>query len=139
MFHSYSVYTPELIETNAAYFRGASAPRYVMLHPIPVDVRWPTTEDSGALLEIIDHYRPVLFEGSWLLLERMPQNDPQKPAGTVVLQKSLKFGESLSLAPVPGNYQTITIDVQPTLWGKLRTMAYRTARMQVKLATEPPW
>lgn len=133
VFQSYSAYTPALQEENARFFRSDRAPRYVLYHLVPIDARFPATEDSQALLEILRRYHPVLVEKGFLLLE---QNDraPPDAAPEVVRQWSARFGEPIPVADA-GEYQTLAVDVRPTARGRLRALLHQPATLLLEVTT----
>jgi hypothetical protein len=132
VFQSYSAYTPWLLEANAEFFRSAEAPQYVLFKLQTIDGRFPTLDDGPALLAILQKYRPVLVEKSYLLLERC-QNLHDAPSGQVVLNKQIRFGEELDLRGLPGKFHTLAVKITPSLKGRLRKFVYQPPAMTIQL------
>jgi hypothetical protein len=57
-----------------------------------------------------------------------------RPSGTVVLEKLIERGETVSLAQVPGRYQTVALAIDPSLWGRIRSTAYHPSAVRIKLS-----
>lgn len=126
VFQSYSAYTGPLRELNAAFIRSDSAPEYLLVAPTPIDRRPPAAEDGPALLAVLQRYRPLLIENGFLLLRReLSGPTPADEPGPVRLRRTVNLGETVSLAGVPDAYQTLSIDVRPSLAGRLWSLAYR--------------
>src|SRR5262249_35047162 len=70
-----------LLSANAARYRGADAPAFVLFQMAPLDGRWPASEDGDALVELLRAYRPVLREKGFLLLRRTasPASEVERP------------------------------------------------------------
>src|SRR5262249_42870881 len=89
---SYSTFTPFLQSAHADFFRGPRAPEYVLFSLGPIDGRLPTLEDGPALVELIQRYRPVLEEESYLLLQRLPDGErPVFSPGRVVCARTIRL------------------------------------------------
>jgi hypothetical protein len=130
---SYSAYTQYLLAANGDFYRGVSAPDFVLWNPSPIDGRMPTLEDSSAMLEILFRYKPVLAERLWILLERTTSAERTRPSGTVVLEKLMQPGEVVPLEQYPGRYQTISLEMEPSLLRKVRSAAYRPPAIRINL------
>jgi hypothetical protein len=136
VFQSYSTYTPWLLEANAQFFRSAQAPPYVLFKLDPIDDKMATLEDGLALRVLLQRYRPVLAEKGFLLLERLAKTAHRDvPAGRVVLDQAIKFGEWISLSSLPGNYHTLAVRLRPSWWGSLRTFLYKSPELSIKVCT----
>lgn len=134
VFQSYSAYTSSLLNSNARHFDGPQAPEYVLLQLVTIDNRLPAQEESQAMLQVYRHYFPVLAERSYLLLKRLPT--PQvflSPAGSVVYQRTVSWGEWIDLANLPGVYQTIRVDIHPTVWNLVWSALYKPPLVSIDL------
>lgn len=133
VFQSYSAYTPSLQEANARFFRSDRAPDYVLFHQRPIDLRFPATEDSQALLEILRRYHPVLEENGFLILERNRAESPVPTPGSA-RQWSVRFGETISVGD-SREPQTMTVEIRPTTWGRFRSALYQPPVVMLNIGT----
>src|SRR6185369_7697294 len=95
VFQSYSAYTPHLQGRNAAFFAGASAPRFVLANVQSVDGHLPMSEDSGAWLQMLERYRPRMVERTLLLLQLQP--GAQAVTRSVGVEQRIDWGQWLEL------------------------------------------
>jgi hypothetical protein len=134
-FQSYSAYTPALLAANAAFYRGARAPAYVLWHLEAIDDHPPALEDGPALLEVFRRYRLVQQEKGFLLLQRRPEPPPPGPPGRVLHQQSLAFGEELDLSGLPPVPQVVTIEVRDSPRGRVRKALYHPPPLFLRVTT----
>lgn len=138
VFQSYSAYSGELARLNETFFEGARAPRWVMLHWSTIDKHYPTTDDALALLRILQDYRPILSEGSFLLFRHAP---PAKATSTDLAAGEprlvdLKFERSNEIPPAPSGVWFAKLDVRLTFFGKLRALIYREPKLRIEVETK---
>lgn len=136
VFQSYSAYTPRLIAMNAAFFRGARAPEFVIITLQPIDERFPATEDAGALAVILRDYAPVLFEKGCALLRRISDAPSEPGEGTVLLERQVSFDEPVDVAGLPGACQSLSIGLEWSTTGKLRKFLFKAPRVTLKVVTD---
>ena len=119
VFQGYSVYTPELLALNRAFYEGPRAPRFVLYRQDGIDGRLSIHDDSQALEALLLRYEPVFSEQGYLLLERA--DAPRDPgASELVLEKDISLGEWIDLAELPGKVLQLQLDVKRRLRGELR-------------------
>lgn len=137
VFQSYSAYSGELARLNEAFFDGAHAPAWVMLHWNTIDDHYPTSDDALALVRILQTYRPVLSDGAFLLFRRTTTN---ATSTALVSGKprdiDLKFGTFAAIPPVPSGAWFAKLDVQLTFFGKLRSFIYREPKLRIEVKTK---
>jgi hypothetical protein len=136
-FQSLTAYTPYLLEANAAFLRSSRAPEYLLLASTTLDDRLPALDDALAWREILYGYRPVLIEKGYLLVKKAepgPGSRQSSDTHSVDLDKEVRTGEWVSLPNTP-EYQILSLDVRPTLWGRLRSFFFKPGQLtiQVKL------
>lgn len=129
VFQSYSAYTPFLLDANRDFFRSERAPQYVIVTSPSLDRKLYALEDSQAYFEILRRFRPVLIEGSTILLQRdsSAQACP-KAVENVLMRREVRQGEIVNVDNLPAAYQTLSVRLRKTWWGRLRGLLYR-----------PPW
>jgi hypothetical protein len=132
VFQSYSAYTPKLARVNADHFLAAQAPDFVILALTPIDGRLPALEDGPALIEMLRLYRPVLVEKGLILLERQRREVPIV-VPTTVLERTVRLNEPVAINGEPSSYQTLSVHVTPTLWGRVRAFLFRPEPVWIEL------
>jgi hypothetical protein len=136
VFQSYSAYTPFLLQANAAYFAADDAPDYVIVRLAPIDARAPFSEDGPALIELLRRYYPVLSERRYFLFKHQPRATTTPPSDwKVVMERTVRFGEEVTLDKATSVLTSATIRVRPSLWGKFRGIVYRTAPLRMHVRT----
>jgi hypothetical protein len=136
VFQSYSAYTPALLKANARFFRSDRAPEYVLLKLQAIDGRLPALEDGPALLELLRRYRPELVEKGYLLLQRRePGGEEGPPAGEVVLERRVRLGEEVDLRGLPGRFHTLSLRLEPSWRGRLRTFLFKSPEVRIAVRT----
>jgi hypothetical protein len=130
---SYSAYTKTLVETNAAFLEGESAPRSIYFASDPLDDRYPTMEDSLAWRSLLTHYAPSSAADGFLLLRRREQ-----PVGyklTPILERNISPDEKLDVPHVPGALIWAEIQTQKTSAERLIDLLYRNQQMVLRVET----
>lgn len=127
---SYSVYTPRLADLNNDHLRDAG-PSRVFFSLYPIDNRYPSLEEGESWLTLMSHYRPSGVVKSFAVLDRSPAPQP------VSLSEPLKT-EPMALGnyigvPSTGSPIYAKIDVQPTLFGKLLSLVYKSPELHLDL------
>jgi hypothetical protein len=136
VFQSYTAYTPALLRLNADFFRSDAAPEYLLISFAPVDGRLGAMEDSLALLEILGRYYPVAAEKEFVLFRRVPPGEETAAAPSkVVCRRTIHFGEDVSLADVPDEYQFLSLRIPPSLRGRVWGALFKRDRLFLDLRT----
>ncbi len=119
IFQSYSVYTPELAQTNEQHVRGASAPEWVLIDLHAIDGRLPLLEDGLSWPALLDNYAFHSFDGQFILMHR---NDAIRGKSNmeVVFQNRQTLGAMVSMRESEGPLFA-EVDLEPTLLGRLLT------------------
>jgi hypothetical protein len=131
VFQSYSAYTPTLARLNEAHFLDADAPRYAAVRLETIDNHAPLSEDGLAMIALLEHYRPVLIEKGFLLLQRDPSPTPYqslRPAGAMA---STRFGSEVAVSAAAPS--AAFIDIELSTFGKLYTLLFREPPLQLVL------
>ena len=128
VFQSYCAYTPALMRINAAFFLSDQAPEYVIFNLEGIDDKAPSCEDSQALLTVLKTYHPVLVEKSFLLLKHCAVSEVARPVLGDLRRATIKLDEDMSIGDLTTQYQTLSIRITWTLWGKVRKTFYQPAK-----------
>jgi hypothetical protein len=126
IFQSYSAYTPDLLEWNAAFYRSERAPTFVLCLWLPIDERFPTMEDAPTLLELFRRYRFVIQEKGFLLLKRRSDDSATSAVERpVLMQRTIAFGEDVRLDELGAAPKLISLHIDYTMRGHLTKTLFR--------------
>ncbi len=100
VFQSYSAYTPELAELNAAYLRSDHAASNIVFEIDPLNGRYPSLDDGLSWPELLTRYDIADTNGTFLLLKRAAT--PREYHLTRVEETTIHFGDAFTL-PAPTN------------------------------------
>jgi hypothetical protein len=126
VFQSYSAYNAPLARRNLAYYDSAAAPAYALLKIETIDDRLATMDDPFLLNYFLHAYDYVLEEKGWQLWRRRAD----APAAERVAPRRLRtlsatVGQSVDLGELSGQPIWVTIDLKPTLLGRIRDFVYK--------------
>jgi hypothetical protein len=129
----YAAYTPALAALNGDFFRRSTAPRFVLTRFATIDEHFVAADDPLVLLELLRNYRPVLKERRYILLERRKDADESVRKGRVLLDRRVRFGETIALTPPPDGILTLSVKVSYTFFGALRKRLYWVPPMSISV------
>lgn len=127
---SYSAYTPSLLKANAEHLRD-NPPARVYFKVDPIDGRYPSLDDGVSWLDLLGSFTPKGVKGGYAVLERrvgMPT--PLRP--NAVDPVDAKFGEVVTV-PSDAGPVWATLNVQPTLLGKLFSAVYKAPQLKLEV------
>lgn len=127
-----------LLRRNEAFYRDPSrAPQFILARVGSIDERLVSLDDGLALGAILDNYHPSGFHDDLLLLERSESRQIRERAERSVLkEQEIGFGEPLSLAGFVGQWIWLAVDLQPSLLGRVRSLALRPAPVWIVFEIE---
>lgn len=124
---SYSAYAPRLIAANTAFYSSAKAPDYVLFKYQPIDERYPTLDDAGALRQLLFNYAPLFEERGYTLWKRTGEARPIQPK--LISTQSLLFDE---VCPLPaGQNLWLEVDVPKSFRGRLLDLIYKPPKVEI--------
>lgn len=124
VFQGYSAYTRALQELNRDFYRGPSAPQFVLFELETIDERLAPAEDALAFAELLARYEPLLAERDWLLLGLDPAG--VRESSRVELQtRTLALGEWLVLEGCEGEALELALQARRSLRGDLAALCLR--------------
>lgn len=129
VFQSYSAYTPELAELNAAHLRSDEAARNIVWDGAALDNRYRSLEDGLSWPELLTRYDVRQVEISFAVLTRSPT--PRRFTLTPLLDASVKFGQQLSLPFATNNLLWAEIDVGHSAPGSLVSTLYKPPELSI--------
>jgi len=137
VFQTYAAFTPALMELNRSFYESERAPAFAAINLQPFPRHLPTMEDGLALQSLVRRYEPVLSERGVMLWQRRALPGPVEAARTVVLDRTLPVGEWLELGELAPACYVARIEVEPTLLGRLRELAYQPAPLFLDVRVGP--
>lgn len=123
---SYTAYVPSLIRTNADHLRDNPPPQ-VYFNADTIDRRYPALEDGASWLELLGSFRPQRVDSGYAVLERRAgSSTPLSPEPAQEID--VRLGQEIE---VPGSQGPVwaTLDIQPTLIGKLHGALYKSPQL----------
>lgn len=130
----YSAYTPRLAALNAAHYESARAPEWVLQRVKTIDQRFPTLDDADLQLTLIRNYAFDFEDGPYLVWKRCTPDDRDtafKP--TPGPPRRARLGEAIPLGELSERNLWAHLDIRPTLWGRLRSLLYKPAGLQLEV------
>lgn len=135
VFQNYAAFTPALMELNRSFYEGPRAPPFVAVSLQPLPYHMPAMEDGLALQSLVRGYEPVLSERGLMLWRQRAPAARAEVARTVVLERSVPVGEWLELGELEPATHLARIEIEPTLLGRLRDLAYQPAPLFLEIRT----
>lgn len=123
---SYTAYAPSLIRTNAEHLRN-NPPARIYFNADTIDHRYPALEDGASWLELLGSFRPQRVDSGYAVLERRAGSaTPLQPQPAKEIE--VRLGQEIA---VPGSQGPVwaTLDIQPTLLGKLHGALYKSPQL----------
>lgn len=131
---SMSAYTPELVTRNRDHLVGPGSPDSLIFGIGAIDDRLPALEDGASWPTILSRYEPT-GRAAWgyQVLARRPL--PVALTARASTQLHGRLGEWISLpATAPGQALEVSIDLEPTPAGRVRTTLWRPPIVRIDLA-----
>ena len=141
IFQSYSAYTPMLAAMNAGFMRGRRAPEWILQRYETIDGRYPSCDDSAALLSLLDRYTYQFQDSGYVVWRRTvekiagPVESPQiAREGDAHLKEEIPVGDLASKSAL-----WLEIDYSNNLFGSLRSLLYKPPKvtLSVTMADHP--
>lgn len=124
VFQSYSAYTPELAELNAAYLRRRCAADNLLLAVKTVDGRFPSLDDGYSWPELLTRYTVQNTTKDFVLLKKSAT--PKAYHLELLQDAPLHFGEPISLLSIASNGPIwVELEINQTPLGALASAFYK--------------
>ena len=123
---SYSAYTPELAEINAAHLRTTRAASNILFAVQPIDGRFPSLDDGRSwpeLLTLYDLKGASDDKGTFLLLSRATA--AREFHLTPLQNTSARFGEPVTLPAATNGPVWVEIEIKKSLAGTVVSTLYK--------------
>ena len=124
-------YTRGLQILNEEHFRSSDRPHFMLLSQQTIDGRFPTLDDSSALIYVLNNYVPVAEDGDFLVLQ---QETTAVPSFQLLHTVDLRFGEKLDLSPWAGKPLFMTVSTAPTFLGRTVTFLWQQRPLYMRLS-----
>ncbi|WP_323157377.1 hypothetical protein [Stenotrophomonas maltophilia] len=127
---SYAAFSPPLLDANAEHLRS-SPPTRIFFNINPIDQRYPSMEDGASWLTLLGGFRAQRIDAGYALLSRrdaVAETLQPRP----VTSTEVRMGEDVA---VPENQGPVwaSIDVQPTLLGRLFSILYKAPELTLQV------
>jgi hypothetical protein len=128
LMQSYSAYSPELAQMDAAFLQSSNAPNNLFFKITPIDGRYPALDDGRSWLELLTRYdvRGISDTNATLLVlarSATPREYHLEPLTNVAAQ----FGETVSVPDAGGDPVWVEMDIKKSLKGSLVSSLYKPA------------
>jgi hypothetical protein len=139
VFQEYTAYTADLDHLNADYLSGPKAPERILTQEISIDIRNPDWESPAVVVALACHYRQVVAEAKWQVLERVP-NRCGTPATLAVVKA--RTGDNVAVPDTTGRDVLVVARISGldrSLFYRLRSTLWRAAQVHVTLSGRRRW
>ncbi len=134
VFQSYSAYTAGLAEINREHLLGPTAPDHVLFKIEPIDSRLPALEDGLSWPALLDKYAIAGFKEDYLLLNKRAEPAPSSiPEPSELSVQSKRLGETIQVPNVPGRLIFMSVNVRPTLLGRVASLFYKPEQLKIRI------
>jgi len=141
VFQEYTAYTAELDELNAEFLRGPRAPERILAEEKTVDIRNPDWESPATVVAILCHYRQLVADDRWQVLERIPDRcGPHRTLAVVRAQvgdtvpvPAMSGRNALLVARITGLDHSPLYRLRSTLWRTPETYVFLQGRRRNRL------
>lgn len=128
VFQSYAAYDEPLMRLNEQFYASRAAPDFVLFRMTPIFDRFPSLEDGWVFRRLLLDYQPIDAEGPFVLLKAREQ----VPAQMQLLREgTLRAGELLSMRDWLNSDVWITLEIEPSLLGLLRSILYKPPKLEL--------
>jgi hypothetical protein len=141
VFQSYSAFTPELAELNAAFVRNGNAASNLLFELQTDDNRFPSLDDGCSWPELLTKYDIADTTGPFMILKRSarPREFHLKPIGDLPIH----FGEPVRLPATNHGPIWAELDIHQSILGSLTALFYKPPMLQLavslRLGHRPPF
>jgi hypothetical protein len=132
---SYTAYTPELAEMNAAFLRSTNAPENVFFGINPIDGRYPALDDGRSWPVLLTSYdvRDISKSNATLLVlarSATARAYHLEPLTNVAAQ----YGETVTVPDAGGHPVWVEMDINKSLKGTIISTLFKPSVVQLKVS-----
>jgi hypothetical protein len=136
VFQSYSAYTPGLDGWNLRFYGSGRAPDFLLWAHDSIDSRYPSIDDASLVVALAHHYRPVLREGEYWLLEKQSSVSAAPLRRHLLLDRTVRLGEEVAAPFHHGDAVWFQARLELTKLGRLRALAYKAPLIQLTVTDD---
>ncbi|WP_143530431.1 hypothetical protein [Rhizobium sp. RU36D] len=126
----YTTYSPKLIARNRANFSGTEAPDYLIMEPGSIDARHPASAEGALWPLFFSRYEPDQSSVLGLVLKK--REAPLQNVLEAPIEVETAFDQEVAF-PRPDRAWMVSIDIKPTLLGRLIDLFYRPPMSQMTI------
>jgi hypothetical protein len=130
---SYSAFTPELAELNAAHLRGPHAPDNILFDVNSVNNNFPSLEDGRSWPELLTRYDITDLTGQFVILKR--SSHPRKHRLTPLADVPVQLGVPVTIATNDAPLWA-ELEISPTLFGAVVATLYKPPVLNLSVSLE---
>lgn len=131
VFQSYQAYTSILDGFNERFYQQQDAPEYVIYSFKDLDGLYPLYYEPKTLRALLDNYRIVDKNPSYLLLSK--QNDQELTNVTHINGGNTNFNQDISIPYYPFNNLYINLDIKMSPIGRLVDLFYKSPPLFIEI------
>jgi len=134
---SFAAYTPLLADLNRAHLAGPDRPEHLLLNQATIDNRWPALEDGASWLTMATHYDATPPDAAgWTRLDERARPRAVRYGPRRTIRGRVDRPVSLGRTGKRWDGLVATVELSPSLTGRLRTFLYRPSQVTVTLTVE---
>ncbi|MCV6638157.1 hypothetical protein [Candidatus Albibeggiatoa sp. nov. NOAA] len=132
IFQGYQAYSKPLLQQNALFYQSPeTAPPFVLMQLEPIDSRFPTSEDSLVLQQLLWQYQFKLEEKDSLLLARKQKIVERQES--LLIQQEIAWQQIIDISQWQDSPVVLYLDIQLSHWGKLQSFLYHPPTVVLEL------
>ena len=131
-FQGYAAYNKDFLQMNGHFYANPhTAPSFILFKHTPLDIRFPTMEDSQALRIILRDYQPIDYENDLWLLARRPRSSSRR----ILLTQAVPLEENINLRNFSHQVLSVSLEFKKSFWGKLMTFFFQLPPLYLEIET----
>lgn len=129
----YSAYSARLDKKSACSFTAENAPEFILSEFASIDNRNMFLDTPATWNAIIDNYELIKKDDEKALLQK--RKSAKSAKFVLIKEDSININQNVELSRYKEDELYVSIDIQPTLWGRIRTFLFRAkpVMMEVEL------
>ena len=132
---SYSAYSPELSELNAAFLRSPGAPDNLFFNLYTLHSKYPAMDDSRSWPTLLTRYdvKGMTFTNGYLLMQRAAH--PRSFSLDAATNTIASFGTPTAVPDTSDGPIWVEVDFTKSFGGKLQTLLYKPQELTMTITT----
>lgn len=130
---SFNAYNADLDNVDAAFLQKSNSPKFILYKNTSIDGRFALFDEPSTIRAILCNYQVKGTVSDFLLLQR---NENICLDEKIISEKTIKFGEEITIPPVQDGYLFAKIYMSPNILGKISDVLYKTPPVYVHINNE---